>query len=405
MAIIESLLDTDFYKFTMGQLAYHRYPGVPVRYRLIVRTRGAALAEVIDEDRLREALDGIRSLRLTADESAYLAAHEIEGRKTFAPDYLSYLEGLRLPPYELRREGSDFHLEFAGTWEEAIYWETPALATVSELYFGALAKRRGWPWRERGRENLEQKVRALKAHPDITFVDFGTRRRFSRPWQEELTARLIEALPSQLIGTSNVSIAKAYGIRPVGTFAHELFMAVAGVMHPRDADIRKSHRRVLDDWWDEYGSGLAIALTDTYGSDFFFRDMTDAAAQNWRGLRQDSGDPIAFGEKAIAFYRARGIDPRDKILLFSDGLDVRSMIDISRHFAGRIRVSFGWGTNLTNDVGLEPISMVIKLVEAAGHPTVKLSDNLAKATGDPGAVERFKRIFGYTAQFKEECRY
>jgi nicotinate phosphoribosyltransferase len=200
-------------------------------------------------------------------------------------------------------------------------------------------------------------------------------------------------------------MAMQYGLLPMGTMAHELFMVMAGMMAESDATIRASHNRVLQEWWAEYGSGLSTALTDTYGSDFFFRDMTAAQACVWKGLRQDSGDPIAFGEKAIAFYKRHGIDPRDKFIVFSDGLDLGTIVKLADHFAGRIRVSFGWGTNLTNDLGFEALSLVIKVIEANGRCTVKLSDNLAKATGNAPDIERFKQIFGHTVMTFEECRY
>jgi nicotinate phosphoribosyltransferase len=176
-------------------------------------------------------------------------------------------------------------------------------------------------------------------------------------------------------------------------------------MAQSDDTIRASHNRVLREWWEEYGVGLSIALTDNYGTDFFFRDMTAEQARVWKGLRQDSGDPMAFGEKAIAFYERHGIDPREKLIVFSDGLDLGTIVKLADHFAGRIRVSFGWGTNLTNDVGFEALSLVIKVIEAHGHPTVKLSDNLAKATGEAPDIEHFKRIFGHTVTTFEECRY
>jgi len=409
MSIIRSLLDTDFYKFTMGQLVHRRYPKVPVRYRLIVRTPGTALADRIAEDDLRNELDQMRTLRFTEAELGYLRDRQAAGRRIFGDDYLEYLRGLKLPPYTLRREGETYHLEFVGAWEETIYWETPALAVVNELYYRALTRDRrssgSEDWRAEGTERLQRKIERLGEHPEVTFCDFGTRRRFSRSWQREVLTEVAAALPRQFLGTSNVWLAKELGVPSLGTLAHELFMSLAGLMHQSDAAIRASHRRVLEDWWDEYGVGLSIALTDTYGSDFFFRDATDRQAQSWRGVRQDSGDPFVFGEKAIAFYRSRGVDPHGKLVLFSDGLDVDTMIALAERFAGRINVSFGWGTNLTNDVGPSPASMVIKLVEAAGHPCVKLSDNLAKATGQPQAVERFKRIFGYTNTFSEECRY
>jgi nicotinate phosphoribosyltransferase len=196
-----------------------------------------------------------------------------------------------------------------------------------------------------------------------------------------------------------------YGLLPIGTLAHEMYMVMAGLMADRDDSLRASHNRVLQEWWEEYGWGLSIALTDTYGSAFFFRDMTAAQAHAWKGLRQDSGDPMAFGEHALAFYEQHGVDPRNKLLVFSDGLDLGTILKLADHFAGRIQVTFGWGTNLTNDLGFEALSLVIKVVEANGQRTVKLSDNLAKATGEAQDVARYKRVFGHTVTAFEECTY
>ncbi len=172
-----------------------------------------------------------------------------------------------------------------------------------------------------------------------------------------------------------------------------------------DDTIRDSLAVTLNDWWNLYGHGLSIALTDTFGTDYFFKAMTQKHAQDWKGLRHDSGDPIRFGEKAIKFYEGHDVDPREKLLVFSDGLELAVMIKIYDHFAGRIKISFGWGTNLTNDLGFKTLSLVIKAIEAQGHGLVKLSDNLAKATGKPADVERFKRIFGHKVKHSAECKY
>ena len=182
-------------------------------------------------------------------------------------------------------------------------------------------------------------------------------------------------------------------------------MIFSGIFHGSDEEIRASHQKVLDIWWQEYGEPLSIALTDTYGSDFFFRDFTEEQAQNWRGLRQDSGDSIMFGEKAIAFYNRLGIDPREKLIVFSDGLDIRKIVEIAERFTGRIKVAFGWGTNLTNDLGLKPLSLIVKAIEANGYRTVKLSDNLAKAMGDKEDIDRFIKIFEYSNTFSEALVY
>ena len=217
----------------------------------------------------------------------------------------------------------------------------------------------------------------------------------------------LNIIANQITGTSNVALAMKYGIAPKGTMAHELFMVMSGVMHGSDDEIRSSHNRVLQEWWNEYGFDLSVALTDTYGSNFFFKDMTLEQARNWKGLRQDSGSPAAFAEKQIDFYKERQIDPRKKLFVPSDGLDVPLMIRLKDQTRGRILNGPGWGTNATNDLGLVPLSLVVKAVEANGHGTVKLSDNPAKATGSPEDKARFMRIFEYNPKdyTEQECVY
>ena len=409
MPIIQSLLDTDFYKFTMGYWVFKRYPDVPVRYAFKNRTARVQLAQYIDEAELRRELDHVRTLRVTSSELHYLRGINAYGNGIFSEGYLEFLKELRLPPYTLERVDGTFRLEFAGLWCEAIYWETLALSIINELYYCACLERLSAFERDAvfaaGTLQLTEKMKTLRSRSDITFSDFGTRRRFSRNWQEYVIRVLAQEMPGQMLGTSNTAMAMQYGLLPVGTLAHEMYMVLAGVMAQSDDTIRASHNRVLQEWWEEYGWGLSIALTDTYGTDFFFRDMTAAQARAWKGLRQDSGDPMAFGEQAIAFYQRHGVDPHDKLIVFSDGLDLGTIIKLADHFAGRIRVSFGWGTNLTNDLGFEALSLVIKVIEANGHRTVKLSDNLAKATGEASDIERFRRIFGHTVTTFEACRY
>jgi nicotinate phosphoribosyltransferase len=409
MPIIESLLDLDFYKFTMGQLVFKRYTDVPVTYAFKNRTARVDLAEWISEEDLRAELDHVRRLRFNNSELHYLRGTNEYGERMFGEEYLQFLKNLELPPYALGREETGYRLTFSGRWAEAIYWETLALAIVNELYYRALMSRLSPFERDvtlaTGRLRLSEKIRALRQRPDITVVDFGTRRRFSREWQFYVDRTLASELPGQFLGTSDTESALAHGLVPMGTSAHEMFMVMSGIMSESDHSIRASHNRVLQDWWGEYGWGLSIALTDTYGTDFFFQDMTAEQARAWKGLRHDSGDPRVFGEKALAFYQRHGIDPREKLLIFSDGLDLETIVQLAEHFAGRIRVSFGWGTNLTNDLGFPALSLVVKAVEANGRPTVKLSDNLAKATGRPEDIERFKRIFGYQGSTYQECRY
>ena len=409
MPIIESLLDVDFYKFTMGQMVFLRYPDVPVTYALTNRTREIRLASVVDDVELREELDHARSLRFNNSELHYLRGTNEYGDRMFSEDYLDFLRGLELPEYELEEVDGSFRLSFKGLWSHAIYWETIALALVNELYYRSLLQKLSRFERDlvyaEGKMRLANKIRALREHPEIEFVDFGTRRRFSREWQHYVDRTLAEELPEQFVGTSATESALLHGLVPMGTSAHELNMVMSSIMNESDDRIRASHNRVLKDWWELYGWGLSVAVTDTYGSEFFFRDMTKSQARAWKGLRHDSGDPFEFGERAVGFYEDCGIDPKEKLLIFSDGLELDTILELSERFHGRVKLSFGWGTNLTNDMGIDPIAIIVKAVEACGTRTVKLSDNLAKATGSKEDIERFKRIFGHRHEHIEALRY
>jgi nicotinate phosphoribosyltransferase len=409
MSIFSSLLDIDFYKFTMGQLVFLKYRDVPVVYSLVNRTRNVRLAEFIDESELREELDHARSLRLNNSELHYLRGTNEYGDRMFRETYLEFLRELELPPYDLEEVDGSFRLQFDGKWSTAIYWETVALSIVNELYYRSLMKPLSRFEKDlvfaRGKMRLAEKIRVLRGRPEISFVDFGTRRRFSREWQHYVDRTLAEEMPHQFLGTSSTESAMLHGLVPMGTSAHELTMVMSGIMHDSDDLIRASHNRVMQDWWELYGWGLSVAVTDTYGSEFFFRDTDEEQARAWKGLRHDSGDPFEFGERAIRFYRDLGIDPREKLLIFSDGLELQTILALSRRFHDRVKLSFGWGTNLTNDLGFEPISIVVKAIEANGHRTVKLSDNLAKATGSREDIERFKRIFGHSHEREEAVRY
>jgi len=401
--IIQSLLDLDYYKLTMAQVAWKHFRTVPVRYSFKNRTKSVQLAEFISEEDLRRELDHVRTLRFTDEEIVYL-----RGLKIFSEDFLVFLKNLTLPEVAVVKDGGNYKIEVCGLWPEVILWETLILSIVNELYYRSLLKKEGRSeveaWGE-GQSRLSQKIEILNMYPGIKFSDFGTRRRFSRYWQDNVVGRLVRSVPDQLLGTSNVAFAKRFGIRPIGTFAHEMDMVLSGIFHDSDEAIRGSHNKVLQIWWEEYGEPLSVALTDTYGTDFFFKDMTLEQARVWRGLRHDSGDPVEFGKKAIAFYQSHGIDPKTKTIVFSDGLDLETIIRLQNKFSSQTNVVFGWGTNLTNDLGFKALSLVVKVTEANGHGTVKFSDNLAKAMGHSDDIERFKRIFGYTINESEECKY
>lgn len=408
--IIQSLLDTDFYKFTMGQLVFQKFRDVPVTFGFKNRTRGIKLAAVINEDELRRELDNVRTLRFTRAELHYLRGTDEYSDRMFREDYLQFLKNLELPPYRLERSGDSYCLEFSGPWAQVIYWETIALSIMNELYYRA--SERSWSCFEHDRRyatgvvRLAEKINLLKRHPLITFTDFGTRRRFSRVWQDYVVKTVANEFPAtQFLGTSNTLLAMRYSLMPMGTSAHELPMVCAALGKENNDAVRRSHGDVLCSWWELYGQGLSIALTDTFGSDFFFSDMTEEQAHAWKGLRHDSGDPYEFTEKAIAFYERHGVDPKTKLIVYSDGLDTGKIVALHKRFHERIRVTFGWGTNLTNDVGHQPLSMVVKAVDVDGWSTVKLSDNLAKAMGESEEVRRYRHIFNHTSAFTEECIY
>jgi nicotinate phosphoribosyltransferase len=327
----------------------------------------------------------------------------------FGLDYIEFLKGFRLPEFDLEVKDGQLRLEFFGDWSYVTMWENFGMIIPNELYYGSLMN--GYSRFERelveaeGRIILGRKIQELRRNPNITFSDFGTRRRFSREWQDYIVGVLVEECPKQFLGTSNVYLAQKYGVTPTGTNAHELPMVYSGIFYDEDEiDPTFSQRQVLADWEAQYGLGLSIFLPDTFGSDWFFsKVVSPEQLTRWKGSRQDSGVPLEYAEKRIREYMNAGIDPREKLIVFADGLKVETMKEISEKLHGRIRYTFGWGTNLTNDLGFKPLSIVVKAVEANGHPVAKLSDNVAKATGSQMAIERMKRMVGYTNNFSAVC--
>jgi nicotinate phosphoribosyltransferase len=258
-----------------------------------------------------------------------------------------------------------------------------------------------------GKRRLEDKFKLLEQNPFVRFMEFGTRRRWSKDWQEYTIVQGKNRIPAQMVGTSNTYQAMKQGLTPKGTMAHELFMIIAAINDRDDDSLRASHQRVLREWWSEYGDDLSIALTDTFGTKFFFEDMPQDLAEKYIGNRQDSGNPRAFANRQIQFYDEREIDPTRKVFAPSDGLDVKKIIDLQTEYRGRILQTAGWGTNYTNDLGFNSLSLVVKAVEANGNGTVKLSDNPAKSMGSPENIARYQRVFGYnpTEYATEECVY
>ena len=415
--IINSLLDTDYYKFSMGQYAWKYYPTVKVKYAFKNRTKGVALGEFIDKKELLEQLDSVRSLRFSFDELDYL-----KSLKIFSRGYLAFLNTVTLPPVYVDIQDNKLKIETEGTWSEAILWETFILSIVNELYYKYIGSFRfskevlnkddlnNYCAKQRavlvdGKAKLADKIWTINNLP-FKFVDFGTRRRFSAKWQDYVVSVLSKSVAgNSFLGTSNVYLAKKYNVKPIGTLAHELPMVLAGIDDYNLEVLKGSHDKMLTLWEYMYGKDLSIALTDTFGTDFFFRDFSKEKAKYWKGLRQDSGDPFEFGKKAIKFYKDKGIDPKKKVIVFSDGLDIDTILKLEKAFKGKFITSYGWGTNLTNDVGYAPLSIVVKAIEANGRPLIKLSDNLAKAIGDEKTMEKYKEVFVYDNTYTEPTLY
>jgi nicotinate phosphoribosyltransferase len=390
----------------MLQMIWGLYPEVNATFSLINRHSTVRLADEIDEGELRAQLDHARTIRMTKKEMIWLAGNSFAGRlQIFEPAFLNWLANFQLPEYELRRVDGQFELNFHGPWTHTTMWEIPALAIINELRSRAAMKNLG-PFAldvlyARAKAKMWAKVEKLKKLADLSISDFGTRRRHSFLWQRWCVEALKEGLGDHLSGTSNVLLAMDSDLEAVGTNAHELPMVLAALSNS-ERELKESPYRVLEDWKQYYGGNLLIVLPDAFGTASFLRDAPDWVA-DWTGFRPDSAPAIEGGEKIISWWKSKGRDPRQKLLIFSDGLDVDSIEEAYHHFHGRVRMAFGWGTNLTNDFvgcspvpipGLSPVSLVCKVTSANGRPAVKLSDNPQKATGDPHEIARYLRIFG-----------
>ncbi len=406
--IVRSLIDTDFYKLLMAQSVFRNRPDTQVTFSLINRSPRVRLAELVDEGELREQLDHVRSLALARGESTWLRGNTFYGkRQMFRPDFMEWFEGLRLPPYHLEKRDGQFDLTFEGTWHEVMMWEIPALAVLMELRSRAVLETMGRFELQilyaRAMTKLWEKIDQLNPVEGLRVADFGTRRRHSFLWQDWCVQAMMEGLGPKFVGTSNCLIAQRRDIEAIGTNAHELPMVYAALADSDEA-LRQAPYEVLADWHEEHDGNLRIILPDTYGTKGFLQNAPDWLA-GWTGIRVDSGDPAEGTETAIAWWQSCGEDPRDKLVIFSDGLDVDVITRLQAQFAGRVRVSFGWGTLLTNDFrgllpddGLAPFSLVCKAVRANGRPTVKLSDNPNKATGPADEIARYRKVFGVAEQ-------
>jgi nicotinate phosphoribosyltransferase len=412
--IVRSLLDTDFYKLLMLQMIWGLYPEVRVTFSLLNRSKRVRVADTVDEQQLREQLDHARTIRFSKKEMIWLAGNTFYGRKQiFASEFLDWLQDFRLPEYQLRREDGQYLLDFTGPWTHTTMWEIPALAIINELRSRAALEGMGRFALDvlyaRAKAKLWAKVERLAQLPDLKISDFGTRRRHSFLWQRWCVQALKEGLGEAFIGSSNVLLAMDSDLEAIGTNAHELPMVLAALAD-NDEELRAAPYQVLRNWERYYDGNLRVVLPDTFGTAAFLRDAPEWVA-GWTGFRPDSAPPIEAGEMVLAWWRARGQEPKDKLLVFSDALDIDTIEQTFRRFAGKVRMSFGWGTNLTNDFAgcapqphacLEAISLVCKVTAANGRPAVKLSDNPNKATGQRSEIERYLRVFGQEGRVEQQ---
>jgi nicotinate phosphoribosyltransferase len=383
--IITSLLDTDLYKFTMMQVVLHHFPGAQVEYRFKCRNPGVDLTPYVEE--IREQIEALCTLRFADEELAYL-----RGLRFIKSDFVDFLGLFQLNTKYIQVEPAqagpgEIGIVIKGPWLHTILFEIPVLAIVNEVYFRRT--QRGTDF-EAGRRRLLDKIALVRDDPrlaELRIADYGTRRRFSKRWQDEVLLTLKNELDVHLAGTSNVMFAVKHGLIPLGTMAHE-YLQACQALGPR---LRDSQIFGFEMWAKEYRGDLGIALSDVYGMDAFLRDFDMYFCKLFDGARHDSGDPMHWGERLIAHYEKNRVDPRTKTLVFSDSLTIPKVIDLYRRFSGRARLAFGVGTNLTNDLGYTPLQIVIKMVRCNGQPVAKLSDSPEKNMCDDAAYLAYLR--------------
>ncbi|MCR6710052.1 nicotinate phosphoribosyltransferase [Enterobacter bugandensis] len=384
--VLHTLLDTDAYKLHMQQAVFHHYYDVHVAAEF--RCRGDDLLGIY-ADSIREQVDAMQHLALTDDEYQWLS-----GLPFFKADYLNWLRDFRYKPEQVTvtNENGKLDIRLEGPWREVIMWEVPLLAVISELAHRYRSPETGVEQAVASLENKLEAFSTLTERLDMSrfrLMDFGTRRRFSREVQQAIVERLQQE--SWFVGTSNYDLARRLNLTPMGTQAHEWFQAHQQI----SPDLANSQRAALAAWLEEYPNQLGIALTDCITMDAFLRDFGPEFAERYQGLRHDSGDPVEWGEKAIAHYQKLGIDPMSKVLVFSDNLDLAKAIELYRHFNARINLGFGIGTRLTCDIPqVKPLNIVIKLVECNGKPVAKLSDSPGKTIcHDKAFVRALRKAF------------
>jgi nicotinate phosphoribosyltransferase len=431
--VTRSLLDTDFYKLLMLQFIWKHYPKTRVQFTVFNRSSTGPI-DTFESEELLAQLDHARSVRFRRSELVWLAGNTFYGRRgIFEPAFLEWLErDFRLSDYELSVKDGRFHLSFDGLWTDTTMWELYSLSIINELRTRANLKRLSEFGLDilyaKAKTKLWNKIERLRGVPNLAVADFGTRRRHSFLWQEYVVEAMAANLGSGFTGTSNAFLAHKHDLEAIGTNAHEIPMVLAALA-PDDEALKASQYRVLEMWQQTYEGALRIMLPDTFGTTQFLEGAPDWAA-DWTGQRIDSKDPYIAGDEYIEWLKARGCNPRDKLIIASDALDVDDILGLHAYFGGtladgnkindfraaadfddrrkwtpgrRIRVSAGWGTLLTNDFrgcdpsgngGFDPISLISKVSSVEGRPAVKLSDNYAKALGPAAEIERYRRVFG-----------
>lgn len=383
--MINSILDNDFYKFTMQHAVVKLFPKARARYRFINRGEhafppGFAAA-------LQTAIADLANLQLTEHEKSYFAST----CPYIDPTYFDFLQGYRYDPTEVHidQHGGELTVAIEGYWYRTILWEVPIMSLICELYYQLTGQVRQPD--DRVVATARQKIERY-GQLGVTIAEFGTRRRHSYAVHRLVVQALRAAGEGTFIGTSNVHMAMLNQTKPIGTHAHEWFM-----FHAAKYGFKMANLLGLEHWSDVYRGDLGIALSDTYTTDVFFTQFDKKLTKLFDGVRHDSGDPLIFADKTIAHYRRNGIDPRSKTIIFSDGLNAEKVTRIAEYCRDRIGISFGIGTNFTNDVGLPPMNIVIKMTEAypeEAHwtPVIKLSDEPGKHTGDAEMIALAKQI-------------
>ncbi len=387
--MIDSLLDTDFYKLTMMQTVLHQFPSAMVEYKFQCRNPDIDLRPYAEE--FRAVIDELANLSYTKEELDYL-----RGIRFFKSDFVEFLRIFRFNPEFVHIDTKDkFELSIKGPWLHTILFEIPILAIINEIYYRHQPNYQSLL--QNGEERLHDKIKMIAENTegkDFVFSEFGTRRRFSKAWQELVLQALKNKLGAQLTGTSNVYFAKKLQLKPIGTMAHE-YLQACQTLGPR---LIYSQQFAFERWAQEYRGELGIILTDVYGLNAFLKDFDLYFCKLFDGVRHDSGDPMVFGEKIIAHYAAHRIDPRTKTLVFSDNLNFEIALKIHQHFRNRIKVAFGIGTYLTNDMGIPAMQNVIKMIYCNGHPVAKVSDTPAKTMcPDPEYLRYLKQVFGISS--------